>query len=212
MTHQVGSLQLTDAESWPSCWSGTTLPPLPRIAVLVFREGARQRCRKKVRSAGLQPRGSQALRDGSDRVAGEETISKKTSTAALASFRQGPLPTQRRAPRHPLQGVCRDHLTRRVHTQSTEEDVMNASTGQFPNTNFTKILAAILRITFSLLLWTFGASAMDIRVAHVQPKEHRIVLNFFPDRSRQSRSASAVGERRTRSLVPRPAIGRRRDP
>ncbi len=61
---------------------------------------------------------------------------------------------------------------------------MNASTGQFPNTNFTKILPAILRITFSLLLWTFGASAMDIRVGHVQPKEHRIVLNFPDDRAK----------------------------
>ncbi len=43
---------------------------------------------------------------GPGRVAGGETISKKTSTAALASFRHGLLPNQRRAPRHPsdLQG------------------------------------------------------------------------------------------------------------
>jgi len=36
------------------------------------------------------------------RVAGGETVSKKTSTAALVFFRHGLLPNQRRAPRHPL--------------------------------------------------------------------------------------------------------------
>jgi hypothetical protein len=37
---------------------------------------------------------------GAGRVAGGETMSQKTSTAALESFRHGPFPIQRRAPRH----------------------------------------------------------------------------------------------------------------
>jgi hypothetical protein len=36
---------------------------------------------------------------GAERAAGGETMSKKTSTAALDSFCRGPLPLQRRAPR-----------------------------------------------------------------------------------------------------------------
>src|SRR6266478_9242806 len=38
---------------------------------------------------------------GPDRVAGGAAMSKKTSTAALDSFRKGQLRNQRRAPRHP---------------------------------------------------------------------------------------------------------------
>lgn len=61
---------------------------------------------------------------------------------------------------------------------------MNAGARHFPLTNFTKVLPVILRIAFSLFLWTFGAAAMDIRVAHVQPREHRMVLNFPDDRAK----------------------------
>ncbi len=45
---------------------------------------------------------------GAVRVAGGDATSKKTSTAALVSFRPGLLPNHRRAPCHPR--FCRGHL------------------------------------------------------------------------------------------------------
>jgi hypothetical protein len=43
--------------------------------------------------------------DGADRAAGRESMSKKTSTAALESFRHGLLTIQRRAPRQHSTGL-----------------------------------------------------------------------------------------------------------
>jgi hypothetical protein len=51
-----------------------------------------------------------------------------------------------------------------------------------PRRSFTAIIPVIFRITLSLLLWTLGASAMDLRITPVAPKEHRIVLTFSVDR------------------------------
>jgi hypothetical protein len=61
---------------------------------------------------------------------------------------------------------------------------MNTNNRQLPRRNFTTILPVILRVTFSLLLWTLGASAMDIGVGQTQPKEHRVVLHFPDDRAK----------------------------
>ncbi len=61
---------------------------------------------------------------------------------------------------------------------------MNTNNPKDLATKFARILAVFLRITFSLLLWTLGVSAMDIRIAQVQPKEHRIVLHFPIDRAK----------------------------
>jgi hypothetical protein len=123
-------------------------------------------------------------------------MSKKTSTAALASFRHSPLHNQRRAPRHPagarVSGTQRskqrnaetEHEFRQAQLVTHKEDVMNASNKQLPRRDFTTILPVVLRIAFSLLLWTLGASAMDIRISQLQPKEHRVVLDFPDDRAR----------------------------
>jgi hypothetical protein len=56
---------------------------------------------------------------------------------------------------------------------------MHANT---PRRSFTAIIPVIFRITLSLLLWTLGACAMDLRITPVAPKEHRIVLRFSVDR------------------------------
>jgi hypothetical protein len=120
---------------------------------------------------------------------------KKTSTAALASFRRGPLPNQRRNPRHPP-GARRWSTQRskkrigETHKEIQQaqlaickEEVMNSDTRQLAHKNFTTILPVILRITFSLLLWTLGAANMNLTVAQTQPKEHRVVKNFPIDRA-----------------------------
>jgi hypothetical protein len=56
------------------------------------------------------------------------------------------------------------------------------STNQKPQTRSLRtILPAILRITFSLILWTLGAATMHIAAA--QTREHREVRNFPMDRA-----------------------------
>lgn len=62
---------------------------------------------------------------------------------------------------------------------------MNTHFAQSSPRSFPTILSVILRITASLLLWTLGASAMDIRLAQIPPKEHRVVLNFPANRAQE---------------------------
>lgn len=57
---------------------------------------------------------------------------------------------------------------------------MNANTQPLPRKSFTAILT---RVTLSLLLWTLGASAMDLRFDQIQPKQHRITIHFRIDRA-----------------------------
>jgi hypothetical protein len=131
-------------------------------------------------SAGEVPEGP----GDSDRVAGGKTASDKTSTAALASFHRDPLLDQRRAPRHPKSflGVASGggppsiNITFRPGVQ--REKTMIPTTKNFPGRSFTATIPVILRITLSLLLWTLGVSAMDLRIAQIQPKERRSVVNF----------------------------------
>jgi hypothetical protein len=142
---------------------------------------------------------------GAGRVAGGETMSQKTSTAALESFRHGPFPIQRRAPRHsaeafvgpafrlpgPKRGGAPFHCSAGFHASAfgrksnfnSQEPIMNLTT-QFPRRTFSAILPVILRIACSLFLWTLGASAMDLRVAQIQSKENRVVVNFPIDRAK----------------------------
>lgn len=42
----------------------------------------------------------------------------------------------------------------------------------------TGIAAVILRVSLSLLLWTIGASAMDLLIAPVTPKERYVTVNL----------------------------------
>jgi hypothetical protein len=51
-----------------------------------------------------------------------------------------------------------------------------------PNRTLASAIPVILRITLSLFLWTLGVSAMDIRVAQVQSKQNRAVINFPVDK------------------------------
>jgi hypothetical protein len=117
----------------------------------------------------IQPLPSNASRifmSGPVRVAGGGTAGNQTSTAALASFRHGLLRTQRRAPRHPA-----------IFDQET---AMNSTAFEVPHKTFIVVLA---RVTLGLLLWTLGASAMDLRVTQIQPKIHRVVVHFPIDRA-----------------------------
>ena len=120
-------------------------------------------------------------------------MSKKTSTAALDSFRQGQLRNQRRAPRHPV-GEERSNEVRkqRGNEKAREfgqaqivvrrEDVMNENGVSGAAGKFRVILPVILRITFCLAMWTLGAMTMTI--AEAQTREHRVAQEIPVDRAR----------------------------
>jgi hypothetical protein len=55
---------------------------------------------------------------------------------------------------------------------------MNANIAT-PHHKFTVVLP---RVILSLLLWTLGASAMDLHLRPIQPKVHRVVVHFPVDR------------------------------
>jgi hypothetical protein len=82
----------------------------------------------------------QTLTGGSVRVAGGETMSEKTSTAALDSLRRGPLQNQRRAPRHPAgassSGMHRamQRITRMLHYMSQAASKSCRTAGFGPGT------------------------------------------------------------------------------
>jgi len=61
---------------------------------------------------------------------------------------------------------------------------MNPNTQKRERKGISIILPFILRITCSLLLWTLGVSAMDLRLRQILPKEHRMVLDFPIDRAK----------------------------
>jgi hypothetical protein len=122
-------------------------------------------------------------------------MSKKTSTAALDSFRKGQLRNQRRAPRHPA-GARRER-SNEVRAQGSSErarefgqaqivvrreDVMNRNAVSGAAGKFRLILPVILRITFCLAMWTLGATTMTI--AEAQTREDRVVQVIPVDRAR----------------------------
>jgi hypothetical protein len=85
--------------------AGSTLPPSPNPTAL-FREGTKPNAwhrgsELQLRHKAASPSRASAPEEltGADRVAGGEILCKKTSTAALDSFRPGLRPLQRRAPR-----------------------------------------------------------------------------------------------------------------
>jgi hypothetical protein len=121
----------------------------------------------------------------SERVAGGNTMSMKTSTAALASFRRGLSPTSAafRATRKFSELSRSNHRpaeTNQPTKESKEEPTMITANApqNFPRRGLTAAIPVILRITLSLFLWTLGVSAMDIRLGQTQPKSHRVVINF----------------------------------
>jgi hypothetical protein len=98
-------------------------------------------------------------------------MSKKTSTAALESICKGRLPNRRRAPRHPAGGKRGNERLGEFGQACIAvrpEDSMNGNTVRGAADKLRVILPVILRITFSLLLWTVGAMSMTIAEAHTQ--------------------------------------------
>jgi hypothetical protein len=170
MTHQSNHRGLRVQKAGQASWDGTSNQPLPSNT-----------------SAGVE------------RVAGGNALSKMTSTAALESFRFSPFPNQRRAPRQPESSSahlrsksqlrmseiepCPRHSSFPSGSVDRKEGIMIPGTIQ-RRTSFKPILPVLLRITSSLLLWTLGASAMDIRVSHIQPKQYRVIINFPVDRTK----------------------------
>jgi hypothetical protein len=120
-------------------------------------------------------------------------MSKKTSTAALDSFRKRQLTTRRRAPRHPA-GARRSNEAKKQPNDERarefgqaqiavrREDVMNRNTVRAATGKLRLILPVILRITFCLAMWTLGAMTMTI--AGAQTREHRAVQEIPLDRRR----------------------------
>ena len=122
-------------------------------------------------------------------------MSKKTSTAALDSFRKGQFRNQRRAPRHPPGG--RRERSNEVRKQRgnerhrefgqaqivvRREDVMNGNGANGVASKLRVILPVILRITFCLAMRTLGAMTMTI--AEAQTRGHRAVQEIPVDRAR----------------------------
>jgi len=105
-------------------------------------------------------------------------MSNRTSTAALGWFCSGSLANQRRVPGHPRPrlSTCRMNCI-------SEEAVMNATT-PLAHPTFRKAFPMMLRIVCSLLLWSIGASAMDLRITPFAAKEHRVVVTFPVDRAK----------------------------
>jgi hypothetical protein len=61
---------------------------------------------------------------------------------------------------------------------------MSSITMQRAPGKFHTILPIILRVIFSLLLWTLGAVTMNLTSAQTLPKEHRVVQYFQVDRAK----------------------------
>jgi len=136
-------------------------------------------------------------------------MSKKTSTAALDSFRKGQLRNQRRAPRHPAgeervrkygsKEVTkeRESLGRRRLWFGGERHEQERGFGTAGTSRV--ILPVILRITFCLAMWTLGAVTMAI--AEAQTRERCAVQKISVRRVRAQnlqRSVDAGHETRCR--------------
>lgn len=115
-------------------------------------------------------------------------MSKKTSTAALDSFRRKLPRTPCRFPRHPA-GTRKTASPRgkpslfvkQAQLWIYQEHRMN-TLHRKPVMNIRTIFPVVLRITFSLVLWTLGAASMNLAAA--EPKEHRAVYNFSVERAK----------------------------
>lgn len=94
-------------------------------------------------------------------------MSRKTSTAALDTFRQRFLSNPRRVPRHPV-GEKLAEIRQAQLAVSQEGDMRSA--GQKRQTrSFRTILPVVLRVAFSLFLWTLGAR---MNIAAAQTNQH----------------------------------------
>ncbi|HEV8076401.1 MAG TPA: hypothetical protein VGP66_11155 [Candidatus Acidoferrum sp.] len=109
-------------------------------------------------------------------------MSKKTSTAALDSFCKRKLTIRRRAPRHPAgERRSRELKKQRSNERTGEfgqasiavrgEGVVNGNAVRGGTEKLRAILPVILRITFSLVLWTLGVTTMTIVEARTSPTD-----------------------------------------
>jgi hypothetical protein len=99
MTHNSNHHDFPVQNAGQAVGAALSLEPLPRNLRSPFRQGPVSAVRSATQISSPSA-GDGRLSGGAVRVAGGESMSKDTSTAALASFRQSSLPTQRRAPRH----------------------------------------------------------------------------------------------------------------
>jgi hypothetical protein len=115
----------------------------------------------------------------------------KASTAALESSASRSLPNQRRAPRHPANAKRRASQGPRskgkaqvyvVQTAILREDAMNANNHFATHIHHKTIVPVILRIAFSLVLWTLGFASMNLVEAQVRPR--RVVRDYPVDRAK----------------------------
>ncbi|MGB7495781.1 MAG: hypothetical protein WBR26_18340 [Candidatus Acidiferrum sp.] len=115
-------------------------------------------------------------------------MNEKTSTAALDFVRRG---TQKPAPRcgPPVQPVLHgrtaglEEATATPRRQSRlREDTMNMIP-EMPSRNWRRFLTVVVRVTFSVALWTLGVAAKDIRAAPVRTEEQHVVVRFAVDRA-----------------------------
>jgi hypothetical protein len=121
-------------------------------------------------------------------------MSMKASTAALESSASRSLPNQCRAPRHPagakrsaseVKGPrSKDKATQVyvVQTAILREDAMNANNHFATHIHHKSIAPVMLRIAFSLLLWTVGFASMNLVEAQVKPQ--RVVRDYPVDRAK----------------------------
>jgi hypothetical protein len=115
------------------------------------------------------------------------------STAALETSDSRSLTNQRRAPHHPARERKSKQVTKQrrkarvrmfeqAQTAILKEDAMNGITQYRGPSNLRKILPVILRITFSLILWTLGFASMNLVQAQAKPQ--RTVKEYPADRAK----------------------------
>lgn len=114
-------------------------------------------------------------------------MSAKASTAALESLASRSLPKQRLVPRHPAgakrpRGKDRVTKVQTAQTAILREDAMNGNNQFVTSIHHETIMPVILRITFSLLLWTLGFASMNLVEAQV--KTQRVVRGYPVDRAK----------------------------
>ena len=104
---------------------------------------------------------------------------KKTSTAALGSVCEWPDSESRGVPCH-SPGARRDRRQR--SKKSNEEDAVSLRIAEPGASRIRTILPVMLRIAFSVVLWTLGCG-MTMKLAAEPAKEHRKEYTFAVDRA-----------------------------
>jgi hypothetical protein len=131
-------------------------------------------------------------------------MSKKTSTAALESFCKRKLTTRRRAPRHPAGARTSNEVKKqRVKDGAREfgqaqivvrqEGAVNGNALRRAEEKSRVILPVILRITFSLVVWTLGVATMTIAEARKAPTDSTKQENNNPQLTRRAALTTPPG-------------------